>query len=84
MSESANYDPQASYDVIDPEGIKSGEVIKGKYFEHGTRDTHDGEIVGDVFHYEGAPNFGAPAGKLVGLTIVRDDDGTTFHLVLQE
>lgn len=83
MSESANYDPQASYDVI-YEGDKIAEVIKGKYYEHGTRDTHDGEIVGDVFRYHGSPNFGAPAGKLVGLTIVRDDDGTTFHLVLQE
>lgn len=84
MSESANYDPQASYDVIDFQGIKSGEVIKGKYYDPGTRDTPDGEIVGDVFYYKNSPNLGGPAGKLVGLTIVRDDDGTPFHLVLQE
>ena len=61
----SNYDPQAIYDVIDPEGIKLGELRKGVYFEG---DWEAGGIEGDVFHYNGKP-----AGKLEGLTVTRDD-----------
>lgn len=72
----SSYDPQANYDLIDFEGIKVGEVRKGKYYEG---NAHEGNIVGEVFHHQGAP-----AGKLEGLTITRDDDATPFHLVPQE
>ena len=27
------YDPQGRYDVIDPEGMKVGELRQGRYFE---------------------------------------------------
>lgn len=72
----SSYDPQANYDVIDFEGIQVGEVRRGTYFEGGLAVGH---IEGDVFHYQGEP-----AGKLTGLTIIRDDDATPFHLVPQE
>ncbi|WP_280044024.1 hypothetical protein [Pseudomonas sp. Hg5Tf] len=72
----SSYDPQANYDVIEFEGTKIGEVRKGKYYEG---SAHEGDIVGDVFHYQGAP-----AGKLTGLTITRDDDATLFHLLPQD
>lgn len=59
------YDPQASYDFLDPEGIKIGELRQGRYFEG---DWEVGLIDGAVFHYNGAP-----AGRLDGLTVTRDD-----------
>lgn len=75
----SEYDPQAHYDLLDPEGIKVGELRKGRYFE-GTWEV--GYVEGDVFHYNGSP-----AGKLEGLTITRDDppgELTQCTLVLQE
>lgn len=59
------YDPQGRYDVIDPEGIKLGELRQGSYFE-GTWEV--GMVEGDVFHYNGEP-----AGKVEGLTLTRND-----------
>lgn len=72
----SSYDPQANYDFIDFEGIKVGEVRRGDYFEGGLAVGH---IEGDVFHFDNAP-----AGKLEGLTITRDDDATPFYLIPQE
>ncbi|WP_350025807.1 hypothetical protein [Pseudomonas fulva] len=71
----SEYDPQANYNLIDFEGIKVGEVKKGKYYEG---DSHEGDILGDVFH-----DRVEAVGKREGLTITRND-GTPFHLVLQE
>lgn len=59
------YDPKGCYDVIDPEGIKLGELRQGRYFE-GTWEV--GMVEGDVFHCNGEP-----AGKLEGLTLRRND-----------
>lgn len=76
---SEQYDPKATYDVLDPESIKVGELRQGRYFE-GTWEV--GAVEGDVFHYNGAP-----AGKLEGLTVTRDDPPgqlTQFRLVRQE
>jgi hypothetical protein len=60
-----HFDPQTTYDLVDPEGFKMGEVRQGLYYE-GTWKV--GEIEGDVFHYNGVP-----AGKVEGLTVTRDD-----------
>lgn len=62
---SEHYDSEVSYDLIDPEGIKVGEVRQGVYYEG---DWKVGRIEGDVFHYNGQP-----AGTLKGLTITRND-----------
>jgi len=62
---SEQYDPKATYDVLDPESIKVGELRQGRYYE-GTWEV--GMLEGEVFHYNGAP-----AGKLDGLTLTRDD-----------
>lgn len=71
------YDPQESYDLMDPENIKVGEVRKGVYYE-GTWQI--GKIEGEVFHYNGEP-----AGKRDGLTITRDDlPLAVFQLVKQD
>lgn len=75
----SQYDPQANYDFLDPEGFKLGEVRQGRYFE-GTWEI--GSIEGDVFHYNGEA-----AGKLEGLTVTRNDPPgqlTQCTLVLQE
>jgi len=76
---SEQYDPQGSYDLLDPEGIKIGELRKGRYFEG---DWEVGLIDGTVFHYNGEP-----AGRLDGLTVTRDDMPdqlmTQCQLVLQ-
>ncbi|GLO06577.1 MULTISPECIES: hypothetical protein [Pseudomonas] len=76
----SKFDPLASYDLIDPEGIKLGEVRKGLYYESGSAI---GWFEGDVFHYNGKPG-----GRLDGLTITRDDPPgeplTQCELVLQE
>jgi len=76
----SQYDPQAHYDFLDPQGIKVGELRKGRYFE-GTWEV--GFIEGDAFHYNGDV-----AGKLEGLTITRNDPPgepvTQCTLVLQE
>lgn len=76
----SEYDPEANYDFLDPQGIKMGELRKGRYFE-GTWEA--GFIEGDVFHYNREV-----AGKLEGLTITRNDPPgepvTQCTLVLQE
>lgn len=76
---SEQYDPKASYNVLDRESIKVGELRQGRYFE-GTWEV--GAVEGDVFHYNGEP-----AGKLEGLTLTRNDppgELTQFQLVRQE
>lgn len=75
----SEYDSQANYDFLDPEGFKLGEVRKGRYFES---TWEIGYIEGDVFHYNGEA-----AGKLEGLTVTRNDPPgqlTQCTLVLQE
>lgn len=76
MSVNEKYDPQASYDLMYAEDGKVGEVRQGRYFESGWEV---GLIEGDVFLYNGQP-----AGKVVGLTVTRDDTAgllTQFRLV---
>lgn len=51
--------------MIDHEGIKVGELRKGRYFE-GTWEV--GMVEGDVLHYNGVP-----AGRLEGLILTRND-----------
>jgi len=72
----SQYDPQAHYDFHDAQGIKSGELRRGKLYMSGQLMGH----IEDGVYYDG----GEPAGKLDGLTIVRDEDGARFELVLQE
>jgi len=72
----SQYDPQATYDFHDAQGIKSGQVRQGKLY---MSDNLEGHIEDGVF-FDGA----GPAGKLDGLTLVRDEDGARFELVLQE
>lgn len=76
---SEQYDPNANYDVFDPERIQVGELHQGRYFE-GTWEV--GSVEGDVFHYNGEP-----AGKLDGLTLTRNDppgELTQFQLMRQK
>lgn len=77
---SEQYDPEGVYDVIEPEGSKTGELRQGRYFE---TTWEVGKVEGDVFHYNGKP-----AGKLEGLTLTRDDPPgaklTQFKLVRQK
>lgn len=76
---SEQYDPQGQYDVMDPEGIKLGELRQGRYFE-GTWEV--GTVEGEVFHYNGEPG-----GTLEGLTLTRNDPPgqlTQCQLVRQE
>lgn len=75
----SEYDPQANYDFLDPEGFKLGEVRKSRYFES---TWEMGYIEGDVFHYNGEAT-----GKLEGLTVTRNDPPgqlTQCTLVLQD
>ncbi|MCJ7854591.1 hypothetical protein [Pseudomonas monteilii] len=72
----SEYDPQANYDFLDLQGSKMGEVRQGKLYMSGERMGH---LDNGVFYDQGEP-----AGKLEGLTIIRDEDRTPFHLVLQE
>jgi hypothetical protein len=72
------YDPKGRYDVVDPEGIKLGELRQGRYFES---TWEVGMVEGDVFHYNGEP-----VGKLEGLTLTRNDppgELTQYQLVRQ-
>ncbi|UZE22188.1 hypothetical protein LOY67_19385 [Pseudomonas sp. B21-056] len=62
---SDQFDPQGRYEVIDPEGIKIGEINHGEYFEGGW---HAGGIKDKQFYYDGAL-----AGRVEGLTLVRLD-----------
>jgi hypothetical protein len=71
------YDPQANYDLMDPENFKVGEVRRGVYLENTWKV---GKIEGEVFHYNGEP-----AGKLEGLTTTRyDRPPTQCQLVKHE
>ena len=58
---SSIYDPADHYDVLDPEGFKTGEFRAGRYFEG---DWELGKLEGDIFHFNGEP-----AGRLEGLVL---------------
>ncbi|MGF7111575.1 hypothetical protein QF017_001060 [Pseudomonas laurylsulfatiphila] len=58
---SSLYNPADHYDVLDPEGIKTGELRAGRYFEG---DWEVGKAEGGVFHYNGEP-----AGRLDGMVL---------------
>lgn len=77
---SEQFDPQASYDYLDPQGIKCGEIRQSRFFEGGEEM---GFIDGGVFHYNGMP-----AGSLDDLTITSYDTPpgmlTQCQLVRQE
>lgn len=76
---SEQYDSTASYDLIDAEDIKVGEVRQGKYYE-GTWEA--GRIEDGVFYYEAGAT-----GLVEGLIVTRDDKPgqlTRFRLVPQK
>jgi hypothetical protein len=68
------------YDVIDPEGLKVGEIKKGLYYEGGWQT---GRVQGQDFVYNGQV-----AGNLDGLTLTRTyplgPPATIFQLVLKK
>lgn len=65
---SEQYEPEGWYDVIEPEGNKTGELRAGVYFEDG----HEmGRVAGGKFTYDMRPHGGS--GYIEGLTLVRTD-----------
>lgn len=65
----ANYDSNACYDVIDPDGVKIGEVVKGVLYE-GAPDYR--EVVGTIV-FDGTDD---------GLKF--EHNGAVFELVLKQ
>ncbi|RON81590.1 hypothetical protein [Pseudomonas fluorescens] len=78
---SEHYDPQGWYDVIEPEGQKTGELRAGVYYEEGNVL---GRVENGIFTYDILPNGGK--GHIDGLTLIRTEPRpmTRFALVLQE
>lgn len=76
---SEKYDLEAWYDVIEPEGDKTGELRAGVYFEGKDRA---GRVENGVFTYDLAPGG---KGYIEGLTLVRTEPTplTRFTLVSQ-
>lgn len=75
---SEQYNPAGSYDVIDPEGVKTGELKQGVYFEEGNVL---GQVEGNIFTYNILPHGGQ--GHIAGLTLTRTEPRpvTRFTLV---
>lgn len=77
---SEQYNPEGWYDVIEPEGEKTGELRAGVYFERGDEL---GRVEAGVFTYDMLPHGGK--GRIEGLTLVRTEPHpeTRFTLVSQ-
>lgn len=74
---SEQYDPQGWYDVIEPEGDKTGELRAGVYYEE---NNVLGRVEGDVFTYDILPHGGK--GRIKGLTLIRTEPRPETHFKL--